>query len=215
MEILALLGTAMGLGFISGINLYATVLAIGLGIRFSLFDPAPPFEQLEVLAHPYVLIPAAIAFAAEFFADKIPWIDSIWDSFHTIIRPVGAIVIAAAALTDMDPAAEVGLVILCGGIAFLSHSTKAGTRLVANHSPEPFSNTILSLTEDAVAFIGAWLIFAHPIVLFGIVAVFLALSLWLLPKIFRLAARQLARLRQSFRSAIGYLRRTPPRAEQS
>lgn len=213
MEILALLGTVMGLGFISGINLYATVLAIGLGIRFNLFDPAPPFEQLEVLGHPYVLIPAAIAFTAEFFADKIPWIDSAWDSFHTIIRPVGAIIIAAAALADLDPAAEVGLVILCGGVAFLSHSTKAGTRLVANHSPEPFSNTILSLTEDAVAFIGAWLIFAHPIVLLGVVALFLALSLWLLPKFIRLIARQIARVRRAFRSTMQRILRAPTRTE--
>lgn len=213
MEILTLLGTALGLGFISGLNLYATVLAIGLGIRLGLFDPAPPFEQLEVLAHPYVLIPAAIAFTVEFFADKVPWVDSFWDSFHTIIRPVGAVIIAAAALTDLDPAVEIGLVILCGGVAFLSHTTKAGTRLVANHSPEPVSNIVLSLAEDAIAFVGAWLVFAHPIVLLALVAVFVALSLWLLPKFVRLIVRQLARVRQVLRAAAQKIRGATTRAE--
>ncbi|MCC6699658.1 MAG: DUF4126 domain-containing protein [Candidatus Hydrogenedentes bacterium] len=215
MEILTLLGTALGLGFISGLNLYATVLAIGLGIRLGFFDPAPPFDQLEVLAHPYVLIPAAIAFTLEFFADKVPWVDSFWDSFHTIIRPVGAIVIAAAAITDLDPAIEVGLVILCGGVAFLSHTTKAGTRLAANHSPEPFSNILLSLAEDAIAFIGAWLIFAHPIVLLTLVVLFVALALWLLPKLIRLIARQVSRVRLAFRSTMGRIRGTSTNVEPS
>ncbi|MCC6489543.1 MAG: DUF4126 domain-containing protein, partial [Candidatus Hydrogenedentes bacterium] len=143
----------------------------------------------------------------------IPWVDSFWDSFHTVIRPLGAVIIAAAALTDLDPAIEVGLVILCGGVAFLSHTTKAGTRLAANHSPEPVSNVLLSLAEDFIAFIGAWLIFAHPIVLLAIVALFIALSLWLLPKLIRLIARQMGRVRRAFRSAAQKIRGATARAE--
>jgi hypothetical protein len=205
-DIIALLGAIMGLGFISGINLYATILALGLALQFEFFTPPPYLQELEVLGHPYVLIPAGIAFVAEFFADKIPWVDSVWDSFHTFIRPAGAIVIVAASATDLPPAVEVGLIILCGGVALLSHSTKAGTRLVANHSPEPFSNTILSLAEDAIAIIGAWLLFSHPILLFCIVLVFVLFALWLLPKVFRLAARQIARVRQFFRNGFRRVR---------
>jgi len=155
-----------------------------------------------VIGQPYVLIPAGIAFVAEFFADKIPWVDSVWDSFHTFIRPIGAILIVAASVTDLPPAVEVGLVILCGGVAFLSHSTKAGTRLVANHSPEPFTNSALSLTEDAVALTGAWLVFAHPVILFCIVGVFVLASLWLLPKLFRLIRKQIGRVREFFRNGF-------------
>jgi hypothetical protein len=214
MDIVALLGAVMGLGFISGINLYATILAIGLGLQFNLFTPPAYLQELEVLGHPYVLIPAGIAFVAEFFADKIPWVDSVWDSFHTFIRPIGAIVIVAASATDLPPAVEVGLIILCGGVAFLSHSTKAGTRLVANHSPEPFSNTILSLAEDAIALIGAWLLFSHPILLFCIVLVFVLLALWLLPKVFRLVAGQIARVRQFYRNGFRRLRGGPVMGDQ-
>ncbi len=202
MDIVALLGTVMGLGFISGINLYATILALGLAIRFDFFTPPPYLQQLEVLAHPYVLIPAAIAFTAEFFADKIPWVDSAWDVFHTVIRPIGAVVIVATSATDLPPAVKVGLIILCGSVALLSHSTKAGTRLVVNHSPEPFTNSAVSLTEDAVTFVGAWLFFSHPIILFGIVMVFICFALWLLPKVFRLIRRQITRLREFFRNGF-------------
>ena len=202
MDIIALLGAVMGVGFISGINLYATVLALGLAIQFQFFTPPPYLQELEVLGHPYVLIPAGIAFIAEFFADKIPWVDSVWDSFHTLIRPIGAILIVGASATDLHPAAEVGLIILCGGVAFLSHSTKAGTRLVANHSPEPFTNSALSLAEDAVALTGAWLIFAHPVILFCIVVVFVLASLWLLPKLFRLIRKQIGRVREFFRNGF-------------
>lgn len=214
MDIVALLGAVMGLGFISGINLYATILAIGLALQFNLFTPPAYLQELEVLSHPYVLIPAGLAFIVEFFADKIPWVDSVWDSFHTFIRPVGAVVIMAASVTDLPPAVEVGLVILCGSVALLSHSTKSGTRVVANHSPEPFSNTILSLAEDAIALIGAWLLFSHPILLFCIVLVFVLAALWILPKLYRLVRRQVSRVRDVFRNASRRIRGESPLSEQ-
>jgi hypothetical protein len=214
MEIIALLGAVMGVGFISGINLYATILALGLAIRFDFFTPPEYLQELEVLAHPYVLVPAGIAFIAEFFADKVPWVDSVWDSFHTLIRPIGAIVIIAASATDLHPAAEVGLILLCGGVAFLSHSTKAGTRLVANHSPEPFTNSALSLAEDAVAITGAWLIFSHPVILFCIVLIFVLAALWILPKLYRLVRRQIGRVCGVFRNASRRVRGQAPLSEQ-
>ncbi len=214
MDIVALLGAVMGLGFISGINLYATILAIGLALRFNLFTPPEYLQELTVLGHPYVLIPAGIAFVAEFFADKIPWVDSVWDSFHTFIRPIGAVVILAAGVTDLPPAVEVGLVILCGSVALLSHSTKAGTRVVANHSPEPFTNTLLSLTEDAITIVGAWLLFSHPVILFCIVLVFVLAALWILPKLYRLVRRQIGRVRDVFRNASRRIRGQDPISEQ-
>jgi hypothetical protein len=181
MEIIALLGAVMGVGFISGINLYATILALGLAIRFDFFTPPEYLQELEVLAHPYVLVPAGIAFIAEFFADKVPW---------------------------------VGLILLCGGVAFLSHSTKAGTRLVANHSPEPFTNSALSLAEDAVAITGAWLIFSHPVILFCIVLIFVLAALWILPKLYRLVRRQIGRVCGVFRNASRRVRGQAPLSEQ-
>ena len=202
MEIIKLLGTVMGIGFISGINLYATVLALGLGIRFEFLTLSEQFEKLDILAHPYVLIPAAIAYTIEFFADKIPWVDSFWDSFHTFIRPIGAAVIAAASFGAIDPAAEFGLILLCGGVAFLSHTTKAGTRLVVNHSPEPFTNAGLSIVEDIIAFVGAWLVIANPVVVFFIVLAFIGLAVWLLPKLFRIILKQFARIRNFIRNGF-------------
>ena len=189
MELVQLLGSTLGLGFVSGINLYATVLVLGLGIRFHIFQVAFAREHLQVLADPLVLTVAGIAFLIEFIADKIPWVDSIWDSFHTFIRPVGAIVLAVMALGHTDPALKLALVILCGGVALTSHGSKAGIRLAANHSPEPFSNIALSLAEDLLVVGGTWVAVQHPMLALGVVAVFLAGVIWLAPKVFRLIAR--------------------------
>ena len=129
----------MDWGFLSGVRLYATVLVLGLGMRYGLFTLGPWSENLHVLAHPWVLIAAGIACAMEFVADKIPWLDSAWDSFHTFIRPIAAILLSAAALESVDPVWRVLLVLACGTAALSSHATKAAARVVVNHSPEPFS----------------------------------------------------------------------------
>src|SRR5678815_2269483 len=156
MEVLNLLGSTMGLGLVSGLNLYATVLTVGLGIRLGLITLNPEMARLEVLASPYVLIAAGILFVIEFFADKIPWVDSIWDAIHTFIRPLGAAVVAATAIGAVN--AETAIIAaLCAGISLSGHSAKAGTRLLANHSPEPFSNIALSLIEDVLVVAGSWL----------------------------------------------------------
>lgn len=185
MEIVQLLGSAMGLGFVSGLNLYATVLTLGLGIRFQLITLSPQFSQLEILGGWYVLTAAAILFILEAFADKIPWIDSLWDVVHTLVRPLGAAVLGATAIGSVDPQAAI-IAVMCGGIALTGHSAKAGTRLLVNHSPEPFSNIVLSVGEDIVAIAGTWLAINHPIIMFVVVLLFLMAFVWFAPKAYRL-----------------------------
>ena len=116
--------------------------------------------------------------------------DTFWDAIHTFIRPLGAALLAVTALGPVDPVVKLGAFLLCGGIAFSSHSAKAGTRLAANQSPEPFSNIGLSLVEDGVAVSGVWLALAHPLVTLGIVILCVAVILWLVPKLFRLFRRK-------------------------
>ena len=175
----------MGLGLVSGLNLYATVLTVGLGIRLGLITLSPETSGLAVLASPYVLIAAGVIYLIEFFADKIPWVDSIWDSVHTFIRPLGAAVIGATAIGAVEPQTAV-IAALCAGVSLSGHSVKAGTRLLANHSPEPFSNIALSLVEDFLVVIGSWLALSHPAIMVTIVVTFMIAFIWFAPKAFRL-----------------------------
>lgn len=186
MDTIALLGSTMGLGMVAGVRLYATVLTVGLGVRFGLFTLNPELSRLSALTNPYVLVAAGIAFLFEFFADKIPWVDSLWDSIHTFIRPIGGAVLGVTAIGTLEPTTSIVIGILCGGTALSSHLTKAGTRILVNHSPEPFSNIALSLFEDVFAFIGVWLCIDHPAFMFGIVVLFLFVFFWIAPKLFRL-----------------------------
>lgn len=179
----------------AGLRLYATVLVIGISIRYGLFHPPADLANLKVLADPTVLILAGIAFCVEFVADKVPWVDSIWDSFHTIIRPIGAAVLAAAALHNISPGMKIAIVILCGGVALTTHTSKAATRLMANHSPEPFSNIALSLAGDVFTPVGVWLALAHPVVTFVAVAVFIVVFVAISSRIFRFIKRQLSGFR--------------------
>jgi hypothetical protein len=128
---------------------------------------------------------AAVACTLEFVADKVPWVDSLWDSFHTVIRPIGALLIGTQILGAQNPAVQMGLALLCGGVALAGHSSKAATRLVINHSPEPFTNIAMSVAEDAAVPFGLWLTLKHPLVTCVVVAVFLAIFAWLAPKLFR------------------------------
>lgn len=171
MDTLQLLGSTLGISFLAGIRLYATVLALGLSIRFGLFHPPAALSGLEVLAHPAVLVIAGVAFVAEFIADKIPWFDTLWDSVHTFIRPVGAALLGATALGTMDPKLRIVIAILCGGVALTSHSSKAATRVIANHSPEPFSNIGLSLAGDVATPLGLWFTLHHPVIMLVVVAI--------------------------------------------
>ena len=203
METLGVIGSTLGLGFLAGIRLYATVFLLGIAIRLGWFHPGVGSAELMVLAHPAVLIASGLACLVEFAADKIPWLDSLWDSFHTFIRPIGAAVLAAAAFGHFDPVAKAVLIVICGGIALASNSSKAATRLAVNHSPEPFSNIGLSLLEDALIPAGMWVSLKHPEVALGLVAVFMFLFLWLAPRIFRAVRLQLAALGALLRSWFG------------
>lgn len=196
MDPVHLLATTLGLGFAAGLRLYSTVLGLGLAIRYGVLHLPPALNGLDVLAHPAVLIAAGVAFAAEFIGDKIPWVDSVWDSVHTVIRPIGAVVLAAAAFANVDPTARMVLVILCGGVALSSHATKAATRLAVNHSPEPFSNIALSLVGDAAAPFMVWLTASHPMVALLLVLVFLVIFVWLAGRIWRLLRGGFQRLRR-------------------
>lgn len=195
MNPIELLALALGGGVAAGLRLYATVLGLGLAIRFGWLALPEPLRGLEVLAHPAVLAIAAAGYVAEFISDKIPWFDSLWDAVHTFIRPVGAAALGAAAFAQLDPAAHVALTLLAGGAAASAHASKAALRFAVNHSPEPFSNWALSLAGDFAAPALLWLAFTHPLLVLGIVIAFLAVFAWLAAKIFRQIRRGVRELR--------------------
>ena len=192
------LSLAMGTAWTSGINLYATVAALGIANQAQLIQLPP---DLQVLSHPAVIAIACIMYVIEFFADKVPYVDSGWDVLHTFIRvPAGAI-LAARFLGDMNPALEFLAILAGGSIALAAHGTKAATRLAINASPEPFSNWIASVTEDIAVFGSIWLMFNHPVIMIIFVLGFFALLVWIVPKIFRLAKRGFQALRDKMRGA--------------
>ena len=186
MDTVQMLGSAMGLGLLAGIRLYATAFALGLAVRFGWFDLNPSVEHLRVLAEWPVLSVSGTAMVAEFLADKIPWFDSLWDSVHTVIRPVGAAALGVTALGNFDPVTQTMIGLLAGGVAFTGHTSKAATRLAVNHSPEPFSNWALSFAEDLFVPAGLWLFMEYPEVAVAAVSIFLVIFAWLSPKVFRL-----------------------------
>lgn len=138
--------STLGLSFASGINLYATVLVVGLAHRFEWFSFLP--ERLEVLSHPVVLWTAGILYALEFLADKIPVVSTVWDGFHTFIRPLGAALLALGAADEFGPAGQVVAMLIGGSIALGSHTTKAATRVLAHTAPEPATHSAISVAED-------------------------------------------------------------------
>lgn len=191
MDTIQLLGSTLGLSFLAGLRLYSTILVLGLGLHFGWLHAPGGFEQhAAILASPWVLATASVAFLAEFLADKIPWIDTMWDTAHTFLRPIGAAFLGLAAFSSVDPALKAAVVILCGGVALTSHSSKAATRMAINQSPEPFSNVVTSLLGDLFVPFGVWFSFKYPIVVLTFVLVFLAGFAWMAPKVYRLFKRQ-------------------------
>ncbi len=145
MEMFVTLGRAMGFAFAAGINLYATVAILGLAARYHWVELPP---QYQVFNNDLIIIAAVALYAIEFLADKIPWVDTIWDAIHTVIRPIGGALIAVSTLGEAAPTLQ-GFAALAGGlVAASTHLTKAGARVAANASPEPFTNWLLSLAED-------------------------------------------------------------------
>jgi hypothetical protein len=185
MEILEQMGLALGLASLAGVNLYLTVLVTGVLVRFDLLQLADRFESVEALGHPWVLAVAGSLFVIEFITDKVPWVDSLWDSVHTVIRPVGGVLLALQAMGDMPPYMEVVAGLLAGGAALTTHGAKAGTRLVVNHSPEPFSNVSMSLVEDIGVVGGTFLALLQPVAAFCIFSGLLILLWVLFPQIVR------------------------------
>lgn len=168
MEWIATLGRTMGFSFAAGINLYATVAILGLASRY---DWVSLPSQYQAFDNDFIIGTALVLYVIEFVADKIPWFDSVWDTVHTAIRPIGGIVIAVTTLGEATPTTEVLVGLLGGALAAGTHFTKAGTRAVANTSPEPFSNWILSLGEDAFVITLALVALKYPVVAAGVVVV--------------------------------------------
>jgi len=182
---LHLLAVALGLAALAGINLYLTVFITGLAIHFDWITLAPDYQSLAVLGNPWVISIAGILYFLEFFADKIPWIDSIWDAVHTVIRPIGGALLGIQVLGHPSPAFTVIVALLAGGTSLLSHTAKAATRLVTNSSPEPFSNIALSVGEDLAVFGGLALIHYNPLIALSIFVVAIAAFLYFASRILR------------------------------
>lgn len=196
MDIASTIALTLGVAWASGINLYATMLMLGLlgatgGIAL------PP--GLEILANPWVIAAAALMYLVEFCADKVPVFDSAWDAVHTFIRiPAGA-VLAAGAIGSVDPGVQIAAGLIGGTISAGSHATKASSRLLINASPEPFTNWGASLAEDIAVFAGLYAALHHPFVLLALLAVFFGLAIWLLPKLWRALKGGAARLAAALR----------------
>ncbi len=177
----------MGSAWLSGINLYVTVLTLGLLERFQLVSLP---GDLGYLGHTWVLVVAGVMYVMQFIADKIPAVDSVWDMIHTFIRVPAGAVLAATAFAHFDPVVRLLAFLLGGGIALSSHGTKTATRLAANTSPEPFSNVALSLLGDTLTLGGTLLMAVHPAILIAVVLVSVFLSVLL----FRWVLRSLKRV---------------------
>jgi hypothetical protein len=185
MEILQLLGVAVGLASLAGLNLYLTVFLTGLAVRFDWINLAPEYQRLEVLADPLVLAVSGVLFAMEFFADKFPWVDSAWDAVHTAIRPVGAALLAIMVLGESNAVFNVVVGLLAAWLGFTTHALKSTVRLQANASPEPISNVALSVAEDTTVVLGLGLIFTYPIVALVLAILLLAAIWFFVPRMLR------------------------------
>ncbi len=186
----ALLASTVPLAFAAGLNVYATVAVIGLSSRFNLVTLPEPLRAFD---NPYVIGVALTMYVIEFVADKVPWVDSVWDAVHTLIRPVGGAFIAVTALGDASPASTIVAALLGGATAMTTHLTKAGTRAAANTSPEPFSNWLLSFGEDVLAIGISYGALTHPILTLAITGTLLLIILACASLVIRAVRRRFAR----------------------
>ncbi len=182
MDTVQIIALTMGAAWASGINLYATIFMLGLmGSTGNVVLPA----ELEVVTDPLVMSVAGLMYCVEFFADKTPGVDTAWDTLHTFIRiPAGAI-LAMGAVGDTSTAMELTAFLVGGSVAAGSHATKAGTRVMINTSPEPFTNWTASISEDLLVITGVWAALHHPIIFLVGLLIFFCLMIWLLPKLWR------------------------------
>ena len=195
MNLISTLAIAMGASWVSGINLYAAVATLGLLGRFA--DLRLPGE-LDVLTSWWIIGIASVLYIIEFFADKVPYLDSTWDAIHTFIRiPAGA-VLAATAFGEFDRSVQVVAFLLGGGLALSAHGTKASARAAINLSPEPVSNIVVSLAEDFIAFSTILLSVFLPLVTIIFLVTFLALSIYIAPRMVRVMRGAISRVRGVF-----------------
>lgn len=182
MEVLGNLGALLGGSWASGINLYLTIAGLGIAHRLGAINLP---GELDVISSLPVIIVAILLYAIEFVADKVPYVDSAWDSVHTFIRPIGGAALAYMAMADMGPAAQVPVALLSGTVAMDSHLTKATSRAAINTSPEPVTNSVASVTEDAMVVGVLYLIAKHPVIAGILVILFILFSIWFLKVMFR------------------------------
>jgi hypothetical protein len=190
MDVLSTVAIAMGASWASGIRLYACVATLGLLHRYG-YTQLP--GELEILAHPGIIWTSTALFVIEFFVDKIPYLDTVWDTIHTFIRIPSGFVLAATAFTEFQPHIVVIAGLIGGTIAFGSHGLKTGTRVAINHSPEPVSNVVASSGEEVLGIGVPFLSIFAPILVIGFVAVLTITALILLPRIIRFLKRPLLR----------------------
>ncbi len=181
-QLITLIALTMGSAWAAGINLYATIAVLGfLGLTGNVILP----EQLQVLQHPMVIGAAGLMYVVEFFVDKIPGVDTGWDTIHSFIRIPAGVLLAAGAVGDVNPAMVIVAGILGGGVSATSHTIKAGSRIMINTSPEPFTNWTASIAEDVAVIGGLWAALHYPLAFIAFFVLFLILAIWLLPKIWQ------------------------------
>ena len=207
METIDVIALTLGVAWASGINLYAAILVLGL-MGAGGYTQLP--ESLTILQDPLVLMAAGLMYFVEFFADKIPGVDTGWDAIHTFIRiPAGAMLaVGAAQGLEINQAAELAAALVGGSLAATSHLTKASTRLIINTSPEPVTNWTASIAEDFAVIGGLWAALNYPLAFVAFIVVFILLAIWLLPKLWRAIKGIVATIR-------GWLGNKPTEAEES
>ncbi len=196
MEWFSTLSLALGSAWTSGINLYATVTILGLLQKFGA-TKLP--GGLDVLDNWWIIGVAGFLYLVEFFADKIPYVDNVWDVVHTFIRVPAGVIVAYSATSQLDPTIYIPAALIGGGLAFGSHGTKAAIRAGANLSPEPVSNWILSIVEDVIAFVGTLLAVFAPVIIAIVLVLFTIFFIWFFPKVIR-------GFRRVFRAASAFVR---------
>lgn len=194
-QVIATIALTLGASWASGINLYAAIATLGiLGATGNVTLP----EQLMVLQSPLVIGSAGLMYLVEFFADKTPGVDTGWDTVHTFIRIPAGVILAAGVVGDVSPALVVTAGILGGAVSATSHLVKAGSRVLINASPEPFTNWTASFIEDIAVIGGLYTALHYPLLFLILFVVFIGLAIWLLPKIWRAVKFLFAKLRSLF-----------------
>jgi hypothetical protein len=206
-QLITTISLTMGVAWASGINLYATIGMLGLlGLTGNIVLP----DQLQILQDPLIIGAAAFMYAVEFFADKTPGVDTGWDALHSFIRIPAGVMLAAGAVGDVNPAMVIVAGILGGTISATSHMVKAGSRVLINTSPEPFSNWAASVTEDIAVIGGLYTALHYPLVFVVFFILFIALSIWLIPKLWRGIKILFAKIKTFFTSSDKHKEGPPP-----